>query len=65
MKIKTDKENIILIPEDDMDIFELGSLSGKIPMDYIFHIRGEDSNVLEKVSFRIEHLLVLLKKCKM
>jgi len=60
MKIETDKENIILIPENDEDVFNLGYWNNKIPITCYY-----TNNIIDKATIELKHFLVLLKKCRM
>ena len=67
MKIEFSCNNssVKLIPENDLDIFNLGIWSHKIPMSCHYVACEDYRNELIGVSIEIKHFLVLLEKCRM
>ena len=65
MRIQCDiNKRITITPENNLDIYNLGKWSHKIPMVCHYAACENYRNELISVSIKIKHLLVLLEKCK-
>ena len=65
MKISTEKDYIILKPEGDYDIFELGKWTNKIPISIEIVRDGTyNENKITVAKVEIQHILTFLRKEK-
>ena len=63
VKIYSEKEKLILEPQDSMDCFKLGQLSIKLPHETKF-VKGDGPCELVRMEIRLDHLLsYLMNEC--